>query len=316
MAAKQKMTIVAVAGVVLAGSAAFAQVVTPPPAELRPVDADIPKTPRPGIRPPTPEEMRNAKPIEIKQRPAPTRPPVPPGVNVNALIEKDEAGNVRPLADHLHLAALKKNPMVDPSFLTQQAAYFAERRRSIEHVMLNNLDIMDRIDDGLFEKTDFNKRETIKDLVDAVKPLSHPAAPKSMTKDMEERQLLTPEQGVINEAMVRQYTMSVTQKFEKDMPDEARKQMAWQTMMALYKQNVDEFVHLSNALYDAAGKHAGEIAGKLNFTGSQAEALSAFAAAHSTSDAGARLSARQALRRALSLDQRREVLREAGKFVP
>ena len=316
------LRIVAVAGcVAVAGLAPLArgQFMTPPPEQVTPVDIDVVRVPRMVIPPPTPEQMASATNLsDVMKQNKPQRKPLPTDVEYTALIQKDAAGKVLPLADHLHLAALKKNPKVPADFLNSEStrAFLAERRKTMEHVLINNLDLVDQIEDGLFENAKFNEREKIQSLLNAVKPLSHPAAPHPLTKEMRTRQLLTEEQADVNEELIRKYTFAVNQSGEANMPEEERKQQAWHTIIALYKQNVDEFVHINHELGAAAAMHASEIVPKLGLDAGAAGKVSGVLAAAASAGSPANvITALKPLREAMTLDQRKELLRAAAAFV-
>ena len=49
----------------------------------------------------------------------------------------------------LHLVALRKNPKLPSDFWEKAGPYLAERTANVQHVMVNNLDIMDKIEEAV-----------------------------------------------------------------------------------------------------------------------------------------------------------------------
>ena len=90
----------------LVGAAASAQIVTPPPAEARPVDAFVPK---PAVRPAapaqlTPQQMQAANPPPVRAK---VQPPTLPDLKWDSLVKRDGEGKLIPLAEPLDLAQVK-----------------------------------------------------------------------------------------------------------------------------------------------------------------------------------------------------------------
>ncbi|HYF14780.1 MAG TPA: hypothetical protein VD971_06880 [Phycisphaerales bacterium] len=301
----------AVVAAVLAAMASLShgQLVTPPPGQLAPVDADIPKVApeaqKPQIQFPA-GGPDGAIPINMQGgagRTPQTQPQLQlPDLPYKSLVERDENGNVKPLSEPLHLAALRVNPMLRPDYVDTIQGYLVERRIQIENLLVSNLDLVEKIDDGIFENARPDNQQAIRDLLNVVKPLSKPNAPDALSPELRSRQMLTKEEAAFNEKIVREYTLA-NHSVDKAAPADERGRQAFSALVALYKQNVEEYIRYHDEAYRYAGEHLDEVV--------QAAGIPADAARRLKGAANNPAELKRAAREALTIEQRKALVREA-----
>lgn len=243
--AKKRVALLAAAACLFAGSAAMGQFVTPPPATNPTPENDIPKAPPPPIVPPAPpSEAPPPRPIKATKAPLP---------DVKWKEWELVDGKVAPLSEPLELAALRRNPLVTTEQMARIEAFLPDRRRSMERVVVENLDLVERIDAGMFETANFSDRADVTKVVETTKPLQVP----SLATDLKNRQIIDDQAFGINSRITTSYTKaSAGQKKESATPDE-QKASTLAYMRAIYKQNFIEHLWTYNNLLNQAGKAAG-----------------------------------------------------------
>lgn len=291
-----------VAGLALA-LPVVAQVMTPPPATAPTVDQNLPKP-----QPRTFVEAPKTQPAKAQ----PVQEPIPTDVDLNALIKKDADGKVLPLAGPLYIEALKANSKIPPDFWERAKPFLEERRTNMEFVMINNLDLMDKIEDGIFENTGFDKTEVDK-LLSTARPLMKPAAPDVLSKELKNKNLISDMQYRITESLVRNYVLAKNPVPKADVPKEERGKQSFAVLIQLYKIPFDEFVHIHRDLSEVAADNMRDIVPLLNLDDATVskvrEVMTKLPKGASYDDKAA---AMKSLRDVLTMDQRKEVLRQAG----
>jgi hypothetical protein len=279
--------------------AASAQVVTPPPGQA-PNPADhIPKAPPP---PPAPPPRPAPPPVTAK----PVKPQVVlPELPYEKLLKLDDKGEPMPLAEAPDFAALKRNPMVKPEDLHRIEPYLKERRSTFERIVIDNLDLVEQIDDGLFESVDLTDGKNFSTLLNTSKPLRDPATPKAVHQELQARGLLTPEQAAFNEKIAKEY-------MDARLPPEPRRKLAM-----MYKRGVEEPLYVRRDLLLETSRVAEKILPELGLdqtTLSRAQAKVKSASAAKTD--AERLAAMEELSGILNLDQRKDLLRRVVQSRP
>jgi hypothetical protein len=256
---------VAACGLSLLPVAAFAQVATPPPSEV--------KDPSKEFTPPPQQEMQPSQPINVQPaRPRQQMPELPKDVNYDVLIKKDDKGIVAPLGEPVHLAALRNNPKLPAGFIDSIADYLADRRSRLVHMAVANLDIVEKIDEGVFETAAKEDKAGLQKLMDTVKPIVQAPAPRSISDELRDKQLLDPTQWLVNTQIVRRYTLASVPPVDKNAPQAVQGAAAWGALIQLYKAMTEEYTFLlasanktiakeSNALFSS------ELVTKLNGIG-------------------------------------------------
>lgn len=268
----------------MGSSAAMAQFVTPPPATNPDPEKDIPKAPTP----PPPPPPAAAPPQPRIERARPAREPIPDLPFKEW--EKDASGAVAPLNEPLELASLRRNPLVTADVMSKIDAFFPERRKSMERIVIENLDLVERIDQGLFEKTDFNDKASVGQVVATTKPLTAP----SLASELKNRQIIDDKTFGLNSRITTAYTKAGMPPRKEGASPEEMKKATMQSMGAIYKQGFLEHLWTYNELIDAASKQ---------MSGVKSDAPRA-----------ERLAAAKAEMAKMSLDDRKQALRKISGY--
>jgi hypothetical protein len=281
----------------LAGSTlALAQVVTPPPGEAPRFEDHIPKAPPPAPMPPRPQMPQ----VESLNR-KPAKPQVKlPDLPYEKLLKHDDKGQAIPLSEPPDLAALKRNPLVTPSDLEKIQTVLKDRRAAFERIVIDNLDLVENIEGGIFETIDLADGKGFNTLLNTSKPLREPSAPKPVHEELREKGLFTPEQAAFNEKISKEYLFDT-------VPPDPRRRLA----MA-YKHGVEEPLFVYRDLMVEAAKNLDKVLPTMTFDKDTLAKLSpATKAVRAAKDDAARLEAMKQLGDQLSLDQRKDLLRKS-----
>lgn len=300
----------ALAATLLAATAvpALSQVVTPPPADQGTPDEFKLKSPPPAPPPPPP---RAATPPR-NNRPKPVDIPLP-DLAFKSLVVKDAAGKVTILSEPVDIAALKANPMVTDEERAKMAAYLAERKSAFEKVVIENLEILDQIENGLLETTDWASRDSFSPVVQATKPLMPPNAPKPLTVELEQRQMMNIQQKAFNAKIAKEYRDAVALPrpaagaSEDEVKDHQRRVIA-----SAMRDALDESIQTYHALMNEAAGHVTQILPTLGLDA----AVAAEATGHANtmlkaSDDAAKTQAMRQLIRSLPADKRKALFEKS-----
>lgn len=187
-----------------AAAPALAQVVTPPPAQQDLPDEFKLKTPPPAPPPPPPRATPAQPAPRNTNRPKPVEIPLP-DLEYTSLVTKGPDGKIVHLNEAIDVAALRVNPMISDEERAAMAGYLAERKQAYERVVVENIEILDQIENGLLESTDWSQRDSFSPVVQATKPLMPPNAPKAVTVELEQRQMMNVQQKAFNAKIAKEY---------------------------------------------------------------------------------------------------------------
>lgn len=192
---KSRALIAAMAG--LLAAPVLGQVVTPPPSEL-PQPAPV----QPEVTPPP-------FPIPTEPPRAPTPKMVPekelPDLPYKSLVVRDENGKTIPIRGLVELEALRVNPTLPDHYVDVLKDYFAERKVIFERATLANLDIVEAIEGGAVERTDYTNVDEIRKLLRMCAPLDKPNVPERITDDLLAKGFIDPTQAGFNMKIVNEY---------------------------------------------------------------------------------------------------------------
>lgn len=296
------------------------------PAEPTPSAAEPEKKDRPQVV--IPDSVRNSAPITLKpgmneikmpaaQTPERTAEKKPvtklKDIPYEPLAQKDAEGNLIPLSEPVHLAALRRNPMIQPGLFDTIGGILRERKASFEQIVISNLDLLEKIKyDDVYGKTNISNRKDVQSLLTVTKPLSPPAAPKFLGTQLKELGLITAEQDAYSMRILRDYAIATVDATmtvpEGDSPEakEARTRRSETIVKTLYRQNVDEVTFTHNALLGEAAAKISELLPQIGLDADNlAKANAIVAAANGNGD-----QMLSELRSVTTLDQRRELLRK------
>lgn len=238
-------TLAAMCGLVLSSIAA-AQFVTPPPPSNPTPENEIPKAPVPPPPPAPPTEATMPPPRPVKA----TKAPLP---DVKWKEWETTNGKAVALTEPLELAALRRNPLITADQLTKIEAFLPDRRRSMERVVVENLDLVERIDGGLFETANFSDRADVTKVVETTKPLQVP----SLATDLKNRQIIDDQAFGINSRITTAYTKLSVEPKKEGATAEEQKTATMAYMRAIYKQNFIEHLQVYHALLKQSAKATG-----------------------------------------------------------
>jgi hypothetical protein len=292
--------------------------------------ATAPAQPAPKLPPNIviPDAVRDSAPIKLKpglndlQTPSEQPAQVPTekkpvtklkDIPYEPLAQKDADGHLIPLSEPVHLAALRRNPMVQPGLFDTIGAILRERKASFEQIVISNLDLLEKIKyDDVYGKTNISNRKDVQSLLTVTKPLSPPAAPKFLGSQLKELGLITAEQDAYSMRILRDYAIATVDATmtvpEGDSPEakEARTRRSETIVKTLYRQNVDEATFTHNALLGEAAAKISELLPQIGLDADNlAKANAIVAAANGNGD-----QMLSELRSVTTLDQRRELLRK------
>ncbi|HYE63163.1 MAG TPA: hypothetical protein VD997_14305 [Phycisphaerales bacterium] len=299
---KHRTAIVSTA-LLLSATSAMAQMVTPPPAEAPAPEKGIPVTPGPQQPIPTvPPGQITINPT----RPAQKAQPAPlPNVPYKSIVQKGTDGKVVRLSEPAEYAALKNNPLVMDKERERLGDYFAQRKAAFENIVADNVDLVEKVEGGIFEtiplSTTEEKRANLKKLLDVSQPLKAPAAPKPLAEDLKEKQVLTDEQARFNQKISKEYTDAIIMEQKLD---------ATRGLAMLYKASLDEPMYYHRQMkIEAAGK-LDALMPALKLEGDAAtRAQAAASKAKGAKTDADKEAAMNELYQALSVDQRKALLK-------
>jgi len=290
----------AAAGLVLGAAPALAQVVTPPPAEAPKIDAHIPKAPPPPPAPPP--------------RPIPARPAKPaveplPNLPYTSLVERDASGKMRPLSEPAELAALRRNPLVQPEVLAEIQPYLAERRATYERLVIENLDLVEKLTDGTFDAIDYSGKEGFALVVQTVDPIRK-ASPRPLAEELAARELIDAQAVRFNEKITKEYNLASLPGAKAGATPAERAQHAKVSLAGLYRAGVNEAAIVHRDLLLEASRSLDRTLPEIVTDEAVRRPLLA-AAPGAGADDEARVAAVRRVNAALTIDQRRDLLRRA-----
>jgi hypothetical protein len=280
------------AALALLAAPALAQVVPPPPSEAPAPEkqvAPIPPMPAPNVTPVTVPTRKTATPVKL------------PDLPYKSLVVKGEDGKVQRLSEPAEYAALKHNPMLKPEEVENLRDYLAQRKAAFEPIVAANVDLVEQIEDGIFETIDVSKNENFAKLLNVGKPLKAPAAPKPVYEDLRDKQILTPEQAEFNRKISSEYNQALIAELNADH----RRNLAMS-----YKQYLDEPLYYHRLMLIEAAPKADALTAKLGLEPAAASKIAPLVEkAKAAKSDEEKLAAMRALSKELTLEQRKELLR-------
>jgi len=298
---KHRSLIISTALALAAASSAFAQMV-PPPSETPAPEKSIPVTPPAPIPTVSPMEV---KPMPVAPPKAKQAPVVLPKLPYEAIVKKGPDGKVIRLSEPVEYAALKANPMVLPKEREQLADYLKQRQKSFEIIVADNLDLVEKIEGGIFENIPLDeeaRKKNLMELVNVAKPLKPDAAPKPIYLDLRDKQTFSREQAEFNRTISSEYYQAII----AEVSDGG----AARNIALAYKQYLDEPIYYHRLMkIEAAGK-IDSLLPALKLEGdASSKANAAAAKAKGAKSDAEKVAAIDELNQALTLDQRKALLK-------
>jgi hypothetical protein len=204
--------------------------------------------------PPAAEVPVQVETVQARPAPAPRRqvPEMPKDVDYAALVKRDAEGKLIPLTEPVHIAAMRVNPKLPAGFVDSLGEYLADRRVRISHLLVANLDIVEQIDQGIFESAARQDKDSINKLMNTMRPITQTPAPRSITEELRDRKVMAEEvQWLVNNQIVRQYTLAGGPTIDRSAPTAEQGDAAWRAIMQLYKTMTDEYTFLVKQAHEA-----------------------------------------------------------------
>lgn len=233
------MQMCSIAFLTLGATSALAQLVTPPtsaPAATEPYK--IPE--RPPAPPPAP-------PMDVKGPPD-IQPPIPqpkpvdplPPLPYDSLVKKDGEKLIL-LKKPVDQAALDVNPTItDEATKGKIKEYLADRRARYENVIVENVDLAEKLYNGAMDAIDFTDRKQIGEFNSMVKPLTPPVAPANLGAEMTKRGILTDIQKRFNDKIAKEYNDARNKALREGNVAGANKNDNAKNIIRIYMQQVVE----------------------------------------------------------------------------
>lgn len=287
----------------------LAQVAPPPP--------DAPsKTPEyvpPPMTPPAPKPQRN----QNRSQPAKSEAPARisdrkidlPGVDVDVLVKRDANGKLIKPALPLPVAALEANPLVDAATREKLKEYMELRRTQFQNVDIDNLDIVQKIDQGAIENLDPANKAALREATTWRKLLR---APGALSEVLANRGLLTPEQAKASQEIGNSYSRAMLKQLGESNPPEGKAQALTRYMYA--EQFAEPMYHYRELLLETARDWDKSVKNSKLSDDKKAALLPAKSSIDAASGDDAKIAAVKAALAGLELDDQRRVLRETVRL--
>lgn len=298
------------AGVALPGMA-FGQIAPPPP--QKPAETPVftvPPAPPVQARPGASDAAADAARAAQAERDRANN------IGFESLVQRDANGNIIPLEVPVEWAAFEKNPINREMTKAMAEPYLRERRARFETLVIDNIDIVERLDSGIIEQFDPSDRSRLSEMVQLVKPFQGMG---TLTRELEKRRMLNGTQAAVSQRMVNDYTRQLTADRRKqaglpeasgpgEKPAAGGQGADGVSIMArlMLETAIAEPLHFYRLMLVETG-------GRLSELGVPAEAAEAYAKA--TTDAQKAEAVKRAMA-SMSLEQKREFLRKSLSLRP
>jgi hypothetical protein len=297
---------VAVLSILSLVGVANAQLVTPPteaPAKTEPLPLPAEDVTAPANSQPQMPPIRQAPPADV----------IPPDLKWESLVKKDDKGNLVRLSIPAEAAAIKVNPLLNDEAKKAAAEYLAERREKFEGLVIANLDLVEDLDSDKLLKLDVMDKQQLAWLKNAIKPFSQPVAPGPISTELAKRGVFTILQQKVNQKIAKEYSDESLKDAIKRAESAAGGSMSkiQQVPVILREQAVDETLNVRRELLVEASKNLPAIVAKLGLEGDAAAKANSVAKIMTKDKPDSeRFVAMEGLRQGLTVDQRRELLRQ------
>lgn len=279
----------AILGLMMAGMAEAQIAPAPPPAPI-----PTPEWAPPPPPPPPPDKVVT---------PAVVLPDLP----YTSLVKKDASERLVRLTLPAEWAALDQNPLIKDDKETQEriAGALAERRADFEKRVMDNLDLVQKLDEGLVEQLDLSDRKKMTEIMETTKPL---VSRLPLGKDLRDRGLLSPEQEGFNKKIEREYTKALQEQNAKEFENN-KPELAAQVFKLAINQGLAESMWARRRLLLEAAPNIDSLLGQLGLSAAERDRVAPIVARVKKATADdARFEAMRELTNALTVAQRRDVL--------
>ncbi len=286
------------AGLMIAAGSALAQVAPPPPPAPPPTPQWVPPPPMPPAvahAPATGEAAAPAKAVvEL------------PDLDYEPLARLDDEGRIIKLDRPADWAAWERNPTLGEEDRARVRDVLEERKAEFERRVINNLDLIKQIDDGIVEKMDLTDKAYLSHVTAVTKPLA--VSGGGFIKDLQDRGLISAVQAEFNRKISREYGRSIGEQIARDF-ESNRPELGPAIFKNAFYQGLAETLWARRRLLLEAAAIFDRVTGDMNLSaGERAGADAAKAALSSAQDDEARFQAMFGFFRSLTLDRQKELL--------
>lgn len=179
--------------------------------------------------------------------------------------------------------------------------------------MIANLDLVEDLDSDKLLKLDVMDKQQLAWLKNAIKPFSQPVAPGPISTELAKRGVFTILQQKVNQKIAKEYSDESLKDAIKRAESAAGGSMSkiQQVPVILREQAVDETLNVRRELLVEASKNLSAIVAKLGLEGDAAAKANSVAKIMTKDKPDSeRFVAMEGLRQGLTVDQRRELLRQ------
>ena len=263
------MTLRLTASAIFLSCTAFAgaQVAVPPSAPVAPTKEFVPPPP-PVMKPFDPKSVQ-ASPTLLTGPAAVTLPDLP----YESLAKRDASGNLPALTEPVEWAALRINPTITAEGDKERVKQIlADRLKQYQTIVIESIDFMHQIDDGLLEKLDVTGAGAKADVI----KVCALAGKGTLVKALKDSKVLTDIQIRFNQKISEERTKAEFAPAAKaDNPEDQKKKNADGVGKSVLRQAVAEAMHARRVLFISAAGKMGELGPKFGFTSDQVKTISA-----------------------------------------
>lgn len=208
------------AGLVIGPACVASAQLAPPPPETEPRPEYV--APARPERAPTPAPSERPQPRPQTERQGGTLPDLPhaplwcPIPSIPACEGYD--GPVAVYDRSMHIIALERNPTTTPGQVADFQSMIATRRRDLEPTIIEHLDTMMDIEEGLIDQVSLVDVEGMRQIADRIEPL---VVQPYLTASLRQKGVLTRVQADWNDKLIRDYQERLGQQWNREEPDRA-----------------------------------------------------------------------------------------------
>ncbi|HZW11234.1 MAG TPA: hypothetical protein VFF69_15130 [Phycisphaerales bacterium] len=226
------------AGVVIPS---LAQVAPPPPGKPEPT---------PEFRPPPPPPPR--RPVN--------RPVAAPPVDFEPISRRDDAGKIVRISEPVEYVAMSHNPLIDVALLAKMAPYLYERRQRVESHVIENLDAIAGVEQGVIESTRMSDEENLRATTGRLMALtSTPDLKQFLSLELMEDGVIPPAVGALTQKIMESYQKDLTTEAMAAPVEEGGASPIDQMMHAVVRMSLSEFEYFYRELMMDTADHFGAV---------------------------------------------------------
>lgn len=186
-----------VLGIVGLAAPALSQVAPPPPAKPEPAPAYVPPTPPP----PPPSRAR------------PNRPVPAPNVDFEPISRRDDSGAIVRITEPVEYVAMSHNPLIDLETLVKMAPHLYDRRQRVEALIIENLDAVASIEEGVIESTRMADEEQLRRTTGSLMALTDsPDVKQFLSLELVEEGVMQPQVAALTQKIMEGYQQDLTRE--------------------------------------------------------------------------------------------------------